>query len=257
MMEEAGGGEGDNPEADHERADGEDPFADVAVGGGEGGGFVGAEDLAADADGHEQSAEDEGDPGHGFIVLPWGMVKWQGTRRLKMKRMRGGMLVLGLLLAVGGVQVAGAQKAPPTPPKGPANTAPAPDTAETLGVEFVNHVPSEDRENLKGYLTGLASRTRDRWMAVLPAASRPPLSTPGEVKIVCWVHTDGRVTNMAIEQASGKVALDRAAWAAITGSAPYGAFPYGIAVDQVKVRFTFDYNGGAAGAQAGPNQKPR
>jgi hypothetical protein len=26
--------------------------------------------LAADADGHEENAEDEGDPDHGFIFLP-------------------------------------------------------------------------------------------------------------------------------------------------------------------------------------------
>jgi hypothetical protein len=82
MMEEAGGGKGHSPEPDHKGADGEDPFADVAIRGGEGGRFTGAEDLAADADGHEENAEDEGDPGHGFIVLPWTRVGWQGTRRV-------------------------------------------------------------------------------------------------------------------------------------------------------------------------------
>jgi TonB family protein len=166
-----------------------------------------------------------------------------------------------LLLAAGGAQVGaqvvGAKNPPATPAKGPANAAPAADLADTLAVNFVSRVAPADRENLKGYLAGLQSRTKDRWMAVLPAAAKPPLSTPGEVKIVCWVHTDGRVTNIAIEQASGKAALDRAAWAAITGSSPYGAFPYGIAVDQVKVRFTFDYNAGAAGAPPGVPLKPR
>ena len=44
--------------------------AGVAVLGGEGGGFANAENLAADADGHQENAEDEGDPDHGFIFLP-------------------------------------------------------------------------------------------------------------------------------------------------------------------------------------------
>jgi hypothetical protein len=42
----------------------------VAVLGGKGGGFADAKDLAADADGHQENAEDEGDPDHGFIFLP-------------------------------------------------------------------------------------------------------------------------------------------------------------------------------------------
>jgi TonB family protein len=112
-----------------------------------------------------------------------------------------------------------------------------------------------DRENLASYRAAVESRTKEQWLKVLPAQARPPQSTPGEVKIICWVHTDGRVTNMTLEQASGKVALDRAAWAAITGSAPYDAFPYGIAVDQVRMRFTFMYNGGPASEQT--PAKPR
>ncbi len=70
VMEEAGGGEGDNPKADDERADGEDPVARVAIGGCESGRLAGAEDLAADADGHEENAEDEGGPDHGLTFLP-------------------------------------------------------------------------------------------------------------------------------------------------------------------------------------------
>ena len=64
-MEEVGGGDGDDPEADDERADGEDPVAGAAVLRGKAGGFASAKNLAADADGHEESAEDESDPCHG------------------------------------------------------------------------------------------------------------------------------------------------------------------------------------------------
>jgi hypothetical protein len=68
-MEEASGGEGDDPETDDERADSEDHVADAAVAGGEGRRFANA-DLAADADEHQKSADDEGSPGHGLTFLP-------------------------------------------------------------------------------------------------------------------------------------------------------------------------------------------
>jgi len=70
MMQEARRREGDDPETDDQGADGEDPVADVAVLGGKSGGFTGAENLAADADGHEENAENEGDPSHGLTFLP-------------------------------------------------------------------------------------------------------------------------------------------------------------------------------------------
>lgn len=73
MMEITGSGQSNDPQANHQGANGEDPVARMAILGGEGRGFAGAEDLAANADGHEQCAEDEGNPSHGFIVLPWQM----------------------------------------------------------------------------------------------------------------------------------------------------------------------------------------
>jgi len=64
-MEEVGSGEGDDPETDDQAADGDDPAAGGPVVGGEGGGFADAVDLAADANHHEKSAENEGEPSHG------------------------------------------------------------------------------------------------------------------------------------------------------------------------------------------------
>ncbi len=144
-----------------------------------------------------------------------------------------------LLLVSSLVATASAQQA-----NAPAKAAPAANSTsvpELVSVDFANQIPEVDRANLQGYKETLESRTNQRWLHV-----KPPVATPGQVKITCWVHTDGRVTGMTLQQPSGKVALDRAAWATITGSAPYDAFPYGIAVDEVKVRFTFNYNGVAA-----------
>jgi len=144
--------------------------------------------------------------------------------------------------SAGGGNQAQKSKALPTQP--PAAAKPAGDP-ETLAVEVANQIPPVDHDNLKAYWPVVEDRTKAQWMHGLPALAKPPQLTAGEVRITCWVHTDGRVTNLAVEQSSGKAALDRAALAAITATSPYDAFPYGIAVEQVKVRFTFVYNGGA------------
>jgi len=168
-----------------------------------------------------------------------------------MKALRDGALFVAVALMAGAL--AGVAQNP-GPSKTLPGAGPAPE-ARSVSVEVVNQVPPVDRQNLQTYWTGVASRTKEHWL--LPALARPPQSTPGEVKIECWVHTDGSVTGMHLEQPSGKPALDRAALAAIRNSLPYDAYPYGISVDQVRVRFTFVYNGGASGAPLpGSAEKP-
>jgi TonB family protein len=169
--------------------------------------------------------------------------------------MQSEILALAFLAMAIGAPLGKAQN-PLTPAKR-APSAGAPSDQETLAVEVVSNLSAVDKSNLKLYWAGVESRTHSRWIQVLPALAKPPQSTPGVVKIDCLVHTDGRVTGMTLEQASGKVALDRAGWAAITGSAPYDAYPYGISVEQVKVRFTFVYNGGAAATSQTPIGAPR
>jgi TonB family protein len=173
-----------------------------------------------------------------------------------MKGIRGGVVMLAVAMLGAGLQGGWAQTVPLA--KGSQSQSgakkenpPAPAPA-SVAIEMVSQIPPVDRENLKGYWSGVAAHTKERLLQVLPAAAKPPLSTSGEVAILGWIHTDGRVTGMTLEHGSGKPALDRAAWAAITGSTPYEAFPYGIAVDEVKVRFTFEYNAGAGGNGTAP-----
>jgi hypothetical protein len=65
VMEDVSSREGDDPKADDEAANGDDPLAGGAIMGGEGGGFADAEDLSADANHHQKGAENEGEPSHG------------------------------------------------------------------------------------------------------------------------------------------------------------------------------------------------
>ena len=161
-----------------------------------------------------------------------------------MKRLWVKALVLGITGLLGAAP-AGWSQQQNAPADKPAAKAPESD-ANSITVDVVGQLFSEDQSNLQDYWPALEKRTKDTWLALMPAQAQPPQSVGGTVRILCVVHTDGSVSNMALEQRSGKVALDRAAWAAITRSAPYDPFPSGISTDKVKVRFTFSYNGGGA-----------
>jgi TonB family protein len=166
-----------------------------------------------------------------------------------MKMLRDGAWVLTLALMAGGVGLVAAQD------KG-SGAAPVASAAaqapESVSVQLLIRVWPADRAGLKQYLSVVKKQTMDQWMTMLPAEANPPESTPGVVTIEGWVHTDGRVANMAITQKSGSAALDGAALAAVR-SATYDSFPYGLSVDRVKVSFTFNYNHGVA---AGPGSTP-
>ena len=158
-----------------------------------------------------------------------------------MKLLLGKVLVLAVAAAPGAAQAGWAQKAAAgdKPPAQAQESRP-----NTLTVDVAGKLFSEDQSNLQSYWPAVEQRTQDTWLAALPAIALPPQSAAGTVTVLCVVHTDGSVSNMALEQKSGKAALDRAALAAITRSAPYDAFPSGISTDRVRVRFRFSYNGG-------------
>lgn len=62
--------EGNNPQSDDQRADGEDPLAGGAIMGGEARRLADTEDLPADSDGHQKGTENEREPSHGVPLYP-------------------------------------------------------------------------------------------------------------------------------------------------------------------------------------------
>src|ERR1700691_2365785 len=110
-----------------------------------------------------------------------------------MRWRRIGILAISFAVMAIGTRMGMAQNAGSPPKAAPKKAAPEP---EIVTVEVVNQTTPEDKANLKGYWTGVQGRTKAQWMPVVPQEAKPPLSTPGVVKIECWVHTDGRVTNM-------------------------------------------------------------
>ncbi len=123
-----------------------------------------------------------------------------------------------------------------------------------MAVEIVKQIPPADRENLRGYWAGVQSKTGQRWLRA--AAAKRAAASSDQVKIIGWIHTDGRVTGLTVERGSGNAAVDHAAMGAISGAAPYEPFPYGIAVDEVKVRFTFGTGAPAPGTPGAPQPTP-
>jgi TonB family protein len=155
-----------------------------------------------------------------------------------MSRILSGLLLLGLAFGTNASPSGWAQdkpaKAPQSLPGQKGGSASSEPEAAAVAVEIAKAIPPADRDNLKHYWAGVQSRTGQQWLRV-----RAAKTAADAVKITCWIHTDGRVTGLAVEHGSGNAVVDRAARAAIAESAPYDPFPYGIAVDQVKVRFTF------------------
>lgn len=265
-MEDMRGRERHDPQADDQGADGQNPLAGRTIMGGKPGGFVDTKDLAADADGHQNCAENEREPSHGVPLYPiWSGCGKRELRRpghqgntaarqamarcgkgIQMKAIERGAVLLGLAVLMAGGPAGWSQQAAPAagPPK--AQEAAPEENPNTVKVEPVGHLFSEDESNLKDYWPAVASRTQETWVAVMPAMAKPPRSAGGQVKIEAVLHTDGRVTNLRFEDRSGQGPLDRAAWTAIVRSVPYDAFPSGISADQATVRFTFIYNGGGA-----------
>jgi TonB family protein len=174
-----------------------------------------------------------------------------------MNAVRCGGSLLTLLLVAAGVGIRAQDKGAAAAVS--AAKAPAPEPNK-VSVQILSKLWPADRDGLSSYLPVVKQQTKDQWMTVMPAEANPPMLAAGTVQIDCWLHTDGRVTNVVLTQPSGNKALDRAALSAILGrgaeAVPYDSFPYGLSVDRVKVRFAFTYNNGAGAVAPAPGKIP-
>ncbi len=80
---------------------------------------------------------------------------------------------------------------------------------------------------------------RDHWYAALPQSEQ---MKKGKVAIQFAIRTDGKVASMKLVSPSGERALDRAAWAGVTGSDPFPPFPQAFVGNLLVLRFNFVYN---------------
>ncbi len=92
------------------------------------------------------------------------------------------------------------------------------------------------------YVQRVVWDTEHAWWPIIPESARPPFNKQAKVMIRFKIYPDGSVHDMVLEGPSGDVALDRAAWAGITGGAPFPPIPKVFKGPFLELRFYFLYN---------------
>ncbi len=143
----------------------------------------------------------------------------------------------GLILAVWLLHSAAAmaQTAPTTPNH-------ASDEAQDKTHEAIEVLSDTQRVDFGPYLNKLIADTRRNWFLLIPDEARPPQLKKGKVAIEFAILPDGKVAGMVVRTPSGDVALDRAAWGAITATAPFAPLPEEFHGPYLALRMRFYYN---------------
>lgn len=116
------------------------------------------------------------------------------------------------------------------PSQHPGNNGAVDILSDTMGVDF------------GPYIQRVIWDTERAWYPIIPESARPPLDKQGKVLIRFKIYPDGSVHDMVLESPSGDVALDRAAWAGITGGSPFPPLPKAFKGPFLELRFYFLYN---------------
>ncbi len=102
--------------------------------------------------------------------------------------------------------------------------------SDTMGVDF------------GPYMKRLRYTVQTHWDPFIPESAMPPVMKKGVVVIEFAITKDGKVMGMKLVGTSGDVALDRAAWGAITDAIPLPNLPTQFAGDYLLIRARFYYN---------------
>jgi outer membrane biosynthesis protein TonB len=102
--------------------------------------------------------------------------------------------------------------------------------SDTQGVDF------------SAYLRRVVADTQRNWDPLIPEEVRPPLMKKGIVGIRFSILPGGQIGGMTLETRSGDVALDKAAWFAITSEGNFPPLPREFHGPQLELRFGFFYN---------------
>ncbi|HKF23587.1 MAG TPA: TonB family protein [Candidatus Angelobacter sp.] len=101
---------------------------------------------------------------------------------------------------------------------------------DTLGVDF------------GPYWKRVQITVQDHWDPLIPEVARPPMMKRGRVVIEFAIMKNGTIQAMKLVASSGDVALDRAAWGALTSADPLPQLPIKFTGDFVLIRAAFYYN---------------
>lgn len=117
----------------------------------------------------------------------------------------------------------------------------AADSAPAHSPDGVSILSDTQGVDFSPWLKQWRSITEKRWNGLIPESVNPPQSDRGVVAIRFKVLPNGRVAEMKLEGRSGKDALDRAAWSAISGS-NYPSLPAEFHGPYLELRAYFLYN---------------
>ena len=106
----------------------------------------------------------------------------------------------------------------------------------TGGVEFLSDTQGV---NFQPYVKLLLSNIEGQSTPLLPAAAR---LNPGETVIRLTIRPDGTIAAMHLDGSTHDVALDRAAWGAITGVGNFPALPSAFHGPDLELRLHFVAN---------------
>jgi TonB family protein len=102
--------------------------------------------------------------------------------------------------------------------------------SDTMGVDF------------SSYMRRLHDDIQRNWDPLIPEEVQPPLMKKGIVGIRFTILPDGKIGAMTLETRSGDVALDHAAWNAITSEGQFPPLPKQFHGPQLELRVGFFYN---------------
>lgn len=124
-------------------------------------------------------------------------------------------------------------------PSGGYGGAPSPGGPVQAGASILSDTQGVD---FSAYLRRVVSDTRRNWDPLIPEEVRPPLMKKGIVGIRFSILPGGQIGGMTLETRSGDVALDKAAWYAITSEGNFPPLPREFHGPQLELRFGFYYN---------------
>jgi TonB family protein len=101
---------------------------------------------------------------------------------------------------------------------------------DTLGVDF------------SSYWKRMKHSIVTHWEPLVPEVALPPMMKKGVVVIEFAIMKDGTIQGMKLVSSSGDLALDRAAWGALTSATPLPSLPPKFTGDFVAIRAAFYYN---------------
>jgi outer membrane biosynthesis protein TonB len=131
-----------------------------------------------------------------------------------------------------GAMSAGGRPDLPSTPGGAAGPLQAGATilSDTQGVDF------------NAYMRRLRADLYRNWTPLIPEEVEPPILKKGIVGIRFSILPDGQIGDMKLETQSGDVALDKAAWYAITSEGQFPPLPHEYHGPQLDLRIGFFYN---------------